>query len=297
VQASSNELTAKLAREFHPLRFQRWAVSDMNPWLAWLQPAAAAVKAQRQEVPATDPLRKAEKSGAELMSASFDYYRAVRDALSEASFFSIYGTMFGAYFSEQEEAQARDAQRKAAQEEQGFIAAALERIDQGGYTEAVARVAYLLGRHNEPLPLARLNMRQDMARDYADVLPDLPLDQWRRVRGEQEIIVRHARERAIETLPDLLDAHERERLLALLDRIAQDERILASKPTPEQIAMLQRVRAALGAHPRPVRAALAAQPKRVRTVAGGQSRNGPQRKRGERAASPTRVKKGNPREP
>ena len=41
VQAMSNEYTAKLGREFHPLRFQRWAFSDQNPWLACLKPAAA----------------------------------------------------------------------------------------------------------------------------------------------------------------------------------------------------------------------------------------------------------------
>ena len=31
VQAMSNETTAKLGRDFHPLRFQRWAISDANP--------------------------------------------------------------------------------------------------------------------------------------------------------------------------------------------------------------------------------------------------------------------------
>ncbi len=36
VQSMGNELTAKLSRNFHPLRFQRWAFSDLNPWLAWL---------------------------------------------------------------------------------------------------------------------------------------------------------------------------------------------------------------------------------------------------------------------
>src|SRR6185436_2022298 len=34
VQSMSNEMTAKLGRDFHALRFQRWAVSDVNPWLA-----------------------------------------------------------------------------------------------------------------------------------------------------------------------------------------------------------------------------------------------------------------------
>ena len=48
VQSLGNEVTAKVSRQFHPLRFQRWAFSDLNPWLAWLGPAAQAVKAQRQ---------------------------------------------------------------------------------------------------------------------------------------------------------------------------------------------------------------------------------------------------------
>ena len=29
-----------MIRRFHPLRAQRWAFSDVNPWLAWLPGAA-----------------------------------------------------------------------------------------------------------------------------------------------------------------------------------------------------------------------------------------------------------------
>ncbi|MFP3802510.1 DUF3141 domain-containing protein, partial [Paraburkholderia sp. SIMBA_027] len=47
VQAMSNETTATLLRTFHPLRAQRWAFSDLNPWFAWLGPAADAVRANR----------------------------------------------------------------------------------------------------------------------------------------------------------------------------------------------------------------------------------------------------------
>jgi pimeloyl-ACP methyl ester carboxylesterase len=36
VKAMANDATAKLRRDFHPLRFQRWALSDLNPWLAWV---------------------------------------------------------------------------------------------------------------------------------------------------------------------------------------------------------------------------------------------------------------------
>ena len=57
VQALSNEYGAKLSREFHPLRLQRWAISDLNPGLWWLAPTAEAVKAQRQALGPDDPAR------------------------------------------------------------------------------------------------------------------------------------------------------------------------------------------------------------------------------------------------
>jgi pimeloyl-ACP methyl ester carboxylesterase len=249
VKAASNDFTAKLGRQFHPLRFQRWAISDLNPWLAWLGPAAEQVKAQRQALSPDDPMRKTEKLNAELFSASLDYYRATRDATSEAAFFSVYANMFGAYFAEQHDAEEERARLPADERERPFVKESLARIAKGGYTEAFARVAYLLARHGEPLPLSRVTMRQELAKDYANLCPDLPLDQWRRIRGEQENIVRYEPERAIATLPSLLDAEERERLLTLIERVLADKRVQQSKPTAEQLAMVERIRAVLNDPP------------------------------------------------
>ncbi len=80
VKALANEYGAKLSREFHPLRFQRWAFSDLNPFLSWLAPAAQAVKAQRQALASDHPARQIESAASEVTSASLDYYRALRDA-------------------------------------------------------------------------------------------------------------------------------------------------------------------------------------------------------------------------
>jgi pimeloyl-ACP methyl ester carboxylesterase len=92
VKALSNETSAKVARTLHPLRAQRWAVSDLNPFCWWLGPAAKAVKEQRKALPADDPARKAERMVSELISASLDHYRGLRDAFSEAAFFGLYAT-------------------------------------------------------------------------------------------------------------------------------------------------------------------------------------------------------------
>jgi len=250
VQALANDTTATMLRAFHPLRAQRWMFSDLNPWLAWLGPAAQAVKAARQPDTERDVLRRAEHCGSDVISASLDFYRAMRDAATEAMFFSVYGNMFSVHQAQAHE----DPAQKTDPRDLPFVQDALASVAQGGYAQAVARVACLLVRHDEPLPLARMVLRQELAEDYAEYLPQMPRDEWRRVRGEQEIIVRYEPEQALSTLPELLgDNGDRKKLLTLIDKLLADSRMQGFEPTTAQQDMLARIRAAL-----PVKAARAA---------------------------------------
>ena len=247
VQSTANEFTAKLAREFHPLRFQRWIFSDLNPLMAWVGPAAQQVKAQRKALPKSDPLRRAEAAMSETISASLDQYRALRDAASEGAFFSTFGNLFSMYLADKHAADLTAAATVSDPRELPFVKDALASIREGGYTEAFARIAYLLVRKDDALPLSRLVMRQEIAKDYADLIPQLAPDQWRRIRGEQEIIARYEPEQAIETLPDLLGhTADRERMLMLMERLLADKRVQSGKPTEDQMAMLGSIRSVLG---------------------------------------------------
>ncbi|GJH09651.1 DUF3141 domain-containing protein [Caballeronia novacaledonica] len=249
VQAMANDTTASMLRAFHPLRAQRWMFSDYNPWLAWLGPAADAVRAVRKPAAADEPLRRAEHCGSDMISAGLDFYRAMRDAATEAMFFSVYGNMFSAHPAQQHEPREHVADPR----ELPFVQEALASIGHGGYAEAVARVACLLMRHDEPLPLTRMVLRQTLAADYAEYLPQMPRDEWRRIRGEQEIVVRYEPEQALSTLPDLLDDNDdRKKLLTLFDKLHADSRVQGFEPTAAQHEMLARIRAAL-----PVKAARA----------------------------------------
>ena len=245
VKAMSNEYSAKLARLMHPLRMQRWAFSDLNPLLCWLAPAAQAVKANRQALAVDDPARKAESLASELVSASLDCQRGLRDAVGEASFFQIYGNLSAFYFSAEREAAL--AQPAVPDRELSFVKKALASIDKGGYPEALARVGFLMAHEDGPLPLSRLALARDLLDDYRDLLPELPRDQVRRIAGEQEIIARYEPERAVETLPALLsDRKQRDRLLTLLDRVLADPRVQRIEPTPRQRAVLAKIRRVLG---------------------------------------------------
>jgi hypothetical protein len=75
----------------------------------------------------------------------------------------------------------------------------------------------------------------------------LALDEWRRIRGEQEIITRFEPERAMTALSTLLSGPEdRRRFLTLLDRLLGDERVQPDQATPQQRAALARIHEVLG---------------------------------------------------
>lgn len=258
VQALSNDYAAKLGRELHPLRASRWGFSDLNPWMRWLEPAAAWVRSQRKALGAEHPFRQQERLGSELISASLDYYRDLRDAASEAAFFLIYGNMFSLYLADRREAQEQAESTAPDARELPVVKEALARISEGGYAEALTRVVHLLARKGEPLPLARLELKRELEEDYHDLLPRIERDEARRIRGRQEIIVKYEPDRALETLPDLLgDAADCERLLTFLERLLADERVQAQRPTAEQLAMLARIRKVLGVAGGPRLAAVA----------------------------------------
>ena len=128
---------------------------------------------------------------------------------------------------------------------------ALASLEQGGYAEALARIGALINRVDVPIPLSRLELRRDLVEDYAEFLPALSREQMRRIRGEQDIVVRYEPERALHTLPKLLaDAADRERLLTLIERLLGDDRIRARKLTAEDLARVDTILGVLGAPPR-----------------------------------------------
>jgi hypothetical protein len=191
-----------------------------------------------------------ERTVSEAISASLDFHREMRDAASEAAFFQTYGNMFSLYLADKHEADARAAELAAEPRELPFVKEALASIGEGGFAEALARVGSLLARRGAPLPLARLAVKQELAAEYRDLLPDLTPEAWRRIRGEQDIIVRYEPDKAIAALPKLLaKAGDRDRLAKLVRALLADERMRRFTPTPEQLAMIENIGEALDATP------------------------------------------------
>ena len=221
VQAWASQPAADLMRQFHPLRWSRWAISDLNPWLWWLGPAASAAAADRQPLAADAPLRQAENSFSQMVAGSLDFWRSYRDAFSKGAFYQVYGNPLAAQLATgQPAAQPRGRRwRDGNAADLPFVREILERVAEGGYAEAVGRLAALLHTQGEPIPLARVEARHRFAVENLKLLPEIELADLRRIEGSQEIIVQHAPARALATLSLLVrEPADRDRLVALIER-------------------------------------------------------------------------------
>lgn len=240
VRSMATAQAARVQRQLHPLRMQRWACSCLNPALTCLKPIAQQTRAQRRAVASDQPLRRAERLGSDVISAWFDFYRDLRDAFSESLFFGIYGSLFNYCFADKPLEKALAA--GGSKDSPAVVKEVLAAIDKGGYAEAVARTDSLIAQRGKPLPLNRVQLQKELIRDYGDFLPDLPPPTAQRIRGQQDLIATHQPDAAIESLPKLLaDPEDRRRFLALLDRLLADPRVQADI-TPDQAQTLNRVR-------------------------------------------------------
>ena len=90
VKAMSNEAMARFTRDTNPARLERWAFSDLNPFMWWVRPMAEAVRANRQPIAPDNPFLKAEQKVSGQIEDGLDRYRDARDDLMERVFKGLY---------------------------------------------------------------------------------------------------------------------------------------------------------------------------------------------------------------
>lgn len=216
VKSMVNETTAQMGRTFHPNRAQRWAFSDFNPVMWPVAAMAQTVKANRKPVEPGNPWRKLEAIGSEIITASWNLYRDLRDAASESLFFQIYGSMI-VLGATGDVKPGQPVVKQPDVRELPFVREAMAQIDKGGYLEALARIGALLGQFAGPIPLNRLALTDEYIKSDK-VLSTIPEDEARRIRSEAAVMVLLEPERTLNALPGLLSSEEdRRRVLKILE--------------------------------------------------------------------------------
>jgi pimeloyl-ACP methyl ester carboxylesterase len=142
VRALTTPWTAEGLRQLHPLRLQRYAWSDANPYVWPLAAWSSLVKQNRRPVSADNPFVAAETTFSNLMTASLNLYRDTWDRMQESLFKSIYNNPWITYWwGEQAPAQVQElTEEQIDLLRRQELAYARQNASRGGFSEAVIRI-------------------------------------------------------------------------------------------------------------------------------------------------------------
>ncbi|CCM76084.1 DUF3141 domain-containing protein [Rhizobium mesoamericanum] len=219
VRAMIPEWATDQLRETHPLRLQYELFSDVNPWMAAIADLAVDVKDERRPVAADNPFLALEQALSRQIVAGLDACRVGMEALSEATFLSIYGSplLQAAVGIDPSDAKPHRRASKTGLHRQVLEAKIDElkaQIGNGGLREGMARsllyVAMASGAADERGFAAIRRMR-----NVEDAMPAMTLSEFKALIRDQFLMLVIDEEAAVNAIPRLLPAEEDVRRQAL----------------------------------------------------------------------------------
>jgi hypothetical protein len=225
VRACGTAPMAEWMHRLHLMRLQYEMVSDANPLLAMSSPMVGWVREHRKPVSTDNPFLALQENFSRQIIAALDAYRDLRDGLTEAIFLAVYGSpivqaWFGVDPSSDQPLRKTGKSSLHRELVQRRMADLKARIPAGGLREAVIRALLYVG-----LPRASVDERGFEAvrriRETQDILPALPLSEFKALVREQFFILLIDPEAALAALPSLLpqDMEVRGKALALIRQV------------------------------------------------------------------------------
>ncbi len=226
VQMMINEPTAEMIRQLHPLRTQRYMLSDANPYLAPLQFMAPWVKHYRRPAPENNPFVQWEKSFSRMVESTLNNYQEYRDNYHEKFFKLLYDNdwlkvLFPEITSKNRTGGAAPIHSQQSEIERELW---LQAMQKGGFTVAIVRIILLVSMANKSVDHRQFIMAQQFIQSHERMKIYEPADIKRYVK-EQAAIVGYDTGAAVETLPKLLrkkaermDAYEIAKQIAYADQ-------------------------------------------------------------------------------
>ena len=202
VRAMTTPATAKMRVDTNPLRMRRYVLSDRNPLLAPLAPAAETVRTNRSNIDPNNPFLSLERTWVDAVQDSFNFYRDWRDGMVETTFNLMYASPFMRAFGANEPgriSQGPASDLRAIAE----VRQALAQIGQGGYPEAVIRILILLARARKSVRRDRLERSNEVLTTH-EPFATLGLAARNQLIHQQGLCVEFEPEQALTSLAQLL---------------------------------------------------------------------------------------------
>lgn len=201
--------SAELLRESHPLRTQRIAFSDMNPFMPMLDGLAEKVTQERKPANKENPFLSGEAIFGEIVETQLNMYRTMRDTLTETMFFSIYTSPIVKSLIAPLQSDA-PKHRVVDVRQMPEVHSVLAKIEHGGVAEAVVRILHLLNNARGYVRRTRLE-RELIALGHSSLFPSMAHEDIVKLVHQQAMIVDFEPKKAVDTLCVLLNSHEKQR--------------------------------------------------------------------------------------
>jgi pimeloyl-ACP methyl ester carboxylesterase len=242
VRMFTNEATAEALRLMHPLRLQRFMISDMNPMIRPLQLMAQAVREDRRPAAPDNSLVETERAVSEQIERSLDRYRDMRDRNYELLFKAIYNSPLvealaglRAPYADARKPRARD--EHAEQLLEAKIEAIRAREERGGLAEAVLRIILAVTQAEQMIDARGFRLAQRIKQEHPE-LRRIPGERMRAIAKEEAFMLRFDQARALAALPLMLRTEkERREALEIVRRIGYADGAIR----PEGEAVLQQI--------------------------------------------------------
>ncbi|WP_419661124.1 conserved uncharacterized protein, DUF3141 [Desulfosarcina variabilis str. Montpellier] len=212
------EPLAEGIRQLHPLRVQRYTVSDLNP-LTWpIMAAAPMVKESRRQVSADNIFLAMEKNFSQNMVSMLNAYRDARDLGQELLFKMIYENPWTQMLFPPPKDEAAE-QRQAMEERLRKDNARLRNsMHQGGCPDAVVRILLAIMTANRELTREEYDTAEGIVRGLHQFKSITP-GKLREIVKTQARLLQVDREAAITALPQLIpDPADRTEAMAVIDQ-------------------------------------------------------------------------------
>ena len=210
IRAIMNEPASEYLRQLHPLRVQRYMVSDANP-LCWpLKWMAEQVVAERNIVAEKNPFVQLEEMFSDSIKRSLDYFKDMRDMSQEMLFKGLYAAPWmSGVFGVRDQAAGEELKPNEEQLRKNSMAKAELRKDaeKGGFVEASIRVMVAIAGADKNLDIRDFQAAEGIIHKSSR-LGEITPEKYKKIVQEQTRILRGVPRNALTSLKQMLETDE-----------------------------------------------------------------------------------------
>jgi poly(3-hydroxyalkanoate) synthetase len=226
VRSMTSPAAAETLRQLHPLRVQRYALSDLNPFMTAFKPLGDMVRKNRRPVEKENFFAAAQTQISDWTVEWITSWQRFQNDILENAFFWVYGnpwmkTLF--YEAEREAMSRRPTERRERSPFFQEIETELwdKAMRKGGFGHAIIRIVIAIAREKQVFDMGQYRAAEQCMRTH-NRLKRIGAENIKRMVKEQSAIMEKDEDRALKTLVHLLpEEKDRKEALQVIEEIVK----------------------------------------------------------------------------